>query len=108
MQTDVITFLTHQHNEVDGLFGQLEKLEGSTSNEVQRLAKQVVISLVKHSVAEEIHLYPAVREYVPDGNEIADHEIREHDEAEQIMKRLESSGKPAVRPWRRRQLTDPS
>ena len=92
--SDVITFLTHQHNEVEDLFTQLEKMEEGTSDEARRLAEQVVISLVKHSVAEEIYLYPAVRENVPGGNEIADHEVYEHDEAEQIMKRLESL-KPA-------------
>jgi hemerythrin superfamily protein len=75
---------------VDALFARLEKLEGSISDEAQRLAEQVVIFLVKHSVAEEIYLYPAVREHVPGGNEIADHEVHEHDEVEQIMKRLES------------------
>jgi hemerythrin superfamily protein len=90
----VITFLTHQHNEVEDLFAQLERMEGSTSDEAQRLAEEVVISLVKHSVAEEIYLYPAVRKHVPDGDDIADHEVHEHDEAEQIMKRLESL-KPA-------------
>jgi hemerythrin superfamily protein len=93
-QTDVITFLTQQHREVDALFAQLERMEGSTSDEAQRLAEQVVIFLVKHSVAEEIYLYPAVREHVPNGDEIADHEVHEHDEAEQTMKRLESL-KPA-------------
>jgi hemerythrin superfamily protein len=93
-QTDVITFLTRQHNEVNALFTQLEKMEGSTSDEAQRLAEQVVIALVKHSAAEEIYLYPATRKHVPDGDEIADHELHEHDEAEQIMKRLESL-KPA-------------
>ena len=35
--------------------------------------------------------YPAVREVVPDGDEIADHEIEEHAEAERTMKRLESA-----------------
>lgn len=89
-QTDVITFLVHQHREVDALFIQLEKVEGDTSDEAQRFAEQVVISLVKHSVAEEMYLYPAVREHLPDGDEIADHEVHEHDEAEQTMKRLES------------------
>jgi hemerythrin superfamily protein len=83
-------FLTHQHREVEALFAQLKSMEGSTSEEVQRLAEQVVISLVKHSVAEEISLYPAVREHIPHGDEIADHEVQEHDEAEQTMKRLES------------------
>jgi len=90
IQTDVTTFLTHQHREVETLFVHLKTMEGSTSDEVQRLAEQVVISLVKHSVAEEIHLYPAVREHVPNGDQIADHELHEHDEAEQTMKRLES------------------
>ncbi len=89
-QTDVITFLTHQHREVDALFTQLERMAGSTSDKAQRLAEQVVISLVKHSVAEEIYLYPAVREHVPGGDEIADHEVEEHDEAERTMERLES------------------
>lgn len=93
-QTDVITFLTHQHREVNALFTQLERMEGSTSDETRRLAEQVVIALVKHSVGEEIYLYPAVREHVPGGDEIADHAVEEHDEAEQTMKRLESL-KPA-------------
>lgn len=93
-QTDVVTFLTHQHREVDALFEQLEKLAGSVSDEAESIAEQVVISLVKHSVAEEIYLYPAVREHVPGGDEIADHEVEEHEEAERTMKRLESL-KPA-------------
>ncbi|MGH4010984.1 MAG: hemerythrin domain-containing protein [Pseudonocardiaceae bacterium] len=88
------TFLINQHREVDALFVQLERMEGATTDEAQRLAEQVVIFLVKHSVAEEIYLYPAVREHVPGGDEIADHEVEEHDQAEQTMKRLESL-KPA-------------
>jgi hemerythrin superfamily protein len=86
----VITYLINQHNEVDGVFAQLEKLDGTTDEEVQRLAEQVVMSLVKHSVAEEIYLYPTVRKVVPGGDDIADHELREHEEAEQTMKRLEA------------------
>jgi len=93
-QTDVITFLTHQHHEVDALFTKLEKMDGSTSDEARRLAEQAVIFLVKHSVAEEIYLYPAIREHVPGGDEIADHAVEEHNEAERSMKRLESL-KPA-------------
>lgn len=90
----MITFLTHQHREVNVLFTQLEKMEGSTSDDARSLAEQVVIALVKHSVAEEIYLYPAVREHVPGGDAIADHAVGEHDEAEQTMVRLEAL-KPA-------------
>lgn len=88
--TDVTTFLTVQHREVDDIFAQLEEMDGATTEKVERLARQVVTDLVKHSVAEEIYLYPAVRETVPGGDEIADHEISEHEKAERTMKRLEA------------------
>lgn len=50
--TDVITFLTEQHREVADVFAQLEDMDGATDEKPQRLAEQVVTSLVKHSVAE--------------------------------------------------------
>ena len=86
----MITFLIEQHNEVNAMFTQLEGMDGATDDEVQRLAEQVVMSLVKHSVAEEIYLYPTVREALPNGDEIADHELAEHDKAERTMKQLEA------------------
>lgn len=88
--TDVITFLTEQHREVADVFAQLEDMDGATDEKPQRLAEQVVTSLVKHSVAEEIYLYPAVRKALPDGDDLADHELGEHAEAEQTMKQLEA------------------
>lgn len=88
-ETDLITFLTAQHREVDQMFTQLEHMTGATDEQAQRLAEQVVILLVKHSVAEEIYLYPAAREHVPGGDEIVDHELAEHQQAEQTMHRLE-------------------
>jgi hemerythrin-like domain-containing protein len=86
---DVIVFLTEQHREVEDVFAQLQDMDGATDEKVQRLTEQVITSLVKHSVAEEIHLYPAVRKALPDGDDLADHELHEHDEAEQTMKKLE-------------------
>jgi hemerythrin superfamily protein len=68
-QTELITFLTGQHREVEEMFKQLEKMDGTTGEDAQQLAEQVVILLVKHSVAEEIYLYPAAREHVPGGDE---------------------------------------
>lgn len=48
-----------------------------------------MIELVRHSVAEEAYLYPAVREFLPDGDTVADKEIEDHAEAERTMKALE-------------------
>jgi hemerythrin superfamily protein len=45
---------------------------------------------VRHAVAEEMYVYPAVRRHVPDGDAIADKEISDHSEIEQALKDLEN------------------
>ncbi|MEO7262634.1 MAG: hypothetical protein ABI047_15465 [Jatrophihabitantaceae bacterium] len=47
----------------------------------------MVIELVRHSVAEEVAVYPKVKEKVSEAE--AEHAKQEHAEAEAIMKRLE-------------------
>lgn len=85
---DVIDELTTDHREVEELFGRIEALPpGHEDRKVY--ADQATIELVRHSVAEEEHLYPAVREHLADGDAIADREIDDHSRAEQIMKDLE-------------------
>jgi hemerythrin superfamily protein len=85
---DVITVLTTDHREVEQMFAQLEQL-GPGAPERQQLTEQVITELVRHSVAEEAYLYPATRRFVPGGDQIADHELAEHAEAEKTMKELE-------------------
>jgi hemerythrin superfamily protein len=90
-QRDVIEILTHDHREVEQMFGQLEMLRGATDetslSRRKDLADQVTIELVRHSVAEEAEVYPRVREKV--SADEADHAKEEHAEAEETMKRLE-------------------
>ncbi|MEV4115275.1 hemerythrin domain-containing protein [Nonomuraea sp. NPDC049695] len=88
-QEDVIEVLVTDHREVEQLFGELEQMVGSIGEQAKTLAEKVVIELVRHSIAEEQYLYPAVREHVPGGDKLADQEISEHAEAERTMKRLE-------------------
>ncbi|WP_200301723.1 hemerythrin domain-containing protein [Streptomyces adelaidensis] len=86
---DVIAELTTDHREVEELFGRIEALApGDRQREVY--AEQAVIELVRHSVAEEEYLYPAVREFLSDGDSVADKEIEDHAEAERTMKELEA------------------
>jgi len=83
----VIEVLVQDHREVDQLF---EQARAAASGEMRReLADQIIAELVRHSVAEEQFLYPAVREHLSDGDERADHEISEHQEAEELMKEIE-------------------
>ncbi|MFJ5531876.1 hemerythrin domain-containing protein [Streptomyces sp. NPDC093261] len=86
---NVIDELVTDHREVEELFGRIEALSpGDKDRKVY--ADQATMELVRHSVAEEAYLYPAVREYVADGDAIADKEIEDHSKAERIMKDLES------------------
>ncbi|MFI6208008.1 hemerythrin domain-containing protein [Streptomyces sp. NPDC051041] len=88
---NVIDELVTDHREVEELFGRIEALApGHTDRKMY--ADQVTMELIRHSVAEEEYLYPAVREHVPDGDAVADKELEDHARAEQIMKDLEGCG----------------
>ncbi|NEB03691.1 hemerythrin domain-containing protein [Streptomyces sp. SID13726] len=85
---NVIDELVTDHREVEELFGRIEALP-SGEKDRKLFADQATIELVRHSVAEEEYLYPAVREYLVNGNTMADREIEDHSTAERLMKDLE-------------------
>ncbi|MEV7617434.1 hemerythrin domain-containing protein [Streptomyces sp. NPDC089799] len=84
---DVIRELTADHDEVKDFFEELRA--ATTPDERRAAADKLTIELVRHSVAEEQYLYPAVREHLDGGDTIADKEIADHAAAEEMMKRLE-------------------
>ena len=90
-QRDVIEILEHDHREVEQMFVELESLKGATTEEAiarrKDLAEQVTIELVRHSVAEEVLVYPKVERQV--SAEEAEHAREEHAEAEETLQRLE-------------------
>ena len=85
---DVVAELTTDHREVEELFGRIESLPPGDEQR-KTYADQATIELVRHSVAEEAYLYPAVRGFLPDGDRVADKEIEDHARAERTMKELE-------------------
>ncbi|MBO8197223.1 hemerythrin domain-containing protein [Streptomyces smyrnaeus] len=92
----VIEELTTDHREVEELFAKIEALPPGDEKR-KKYAEQATIELVRHSIAEEEYLYPAVRAHVPDGDELADKELEDHKGAERLMKDLEglNAGDPA-------------
>ena len=90
-QRDVIEVLEHDHREVEEMFAELETLRGASTEEARQrrkdLTDQVTIELVRHSVAEEVLVYPQVDKKI--GKDEADHARKEHAEAEETLKRLE-------------------
>ncbi|RNL87623.1 hemerythrin domain-containing protein [Halostreptopolyspora alba] len=86
---DVITVLSQDHREVEQLFSRLQEDSAPTGEERRQLTDETIIALVQHMVAEEMYVFPATRELVPDGDAIADKELEDHAEVERLMKRIE-------------------
>jgi hemerythrin superfamily protein len=93
-ERDVVDILTADHREVTDLL--VEALSGGDSDRRRDLADMVITELVRHSVAEEMHVYPVMREHLPNGEQAVEHDIEEHKEIESTLKRLE--GVPADSP----------
>ncbi|ROR46980.1 hemerythrin domain-containing protein [Kitasatospora cineracea] len=87
---NVIEELTTDHREVEEMFGRIKATTGG-GQELRDLIDEVTIELVRHSVAEEQYLYPAVREHVPGGGPLADKELQDHERVEEILKELEGA-----------------
>jgi hemerythrin superfamily protein len=85
---DVVDVLTTDHHEVTALIGEIW---ATPDPEVRRdLADTVISELVRHSVAEEMYVYPAMRTHLPDGDAAVEHDTAEHKELEATMKELEA------------------
>jgi hemerythrin superfamily protein len=87
---DVVDELTGDHRQVLDLLGAIS----ATIDPAERrdLADVAIAEVVRHSVAEEMYVYPAMRDHLPDGPHMVDHDTKEHAELEGIMKRLEDVG----------------
>ena len=87
LEQDVVDVLTTDHHEVLDL---LQQIKATTNAEERRdLADTVISELVRHSVAEEMYVYPVMRKHLPDGDEAVEHDVKEHKELEKTMKKLE-------------------
>ena len=84
---DVVDILTEDHREMLELLAQIE----STPDAERRrdLADTVIAEVMRHAVAEEMYVYPAVEKHMPGGAEEVEHDKREHDEIVQLMKKVE-------------------
>ncbi|MHA6801519.1 hemerythrin domain-containing protein [Bounagaea algeriensis] len=85
-EENLISVLVADHRDVERT---LQEFESSNSSEQQRhLVEQLIVEIVRHSVAEEQYVYPAAREKLPDGDEVADRKIESRSEDEELMNRL--------------------
>ena len=84
---DVVDILTADHREMIEL---LEEIEQTADPEDRRsLADAVIAEVVRHSIAEELFVYPVYEREVPNGKDEVEHDKEEHQELEEVMKELE-------------------
>lgn len=89
--SDVIEILEEDHREIEEMFQQLEALSGQSSDDAvakrKELVQQVTMELARHSVAEEVIVYPPVASKISEDE--AEHAKKEHAEAEEHLAALE-------------------
>lgn len=90
MAADAITLLTEDHRRVDELFD--EYRQASDPDTKERLVRTLVSELSIHAAIEEQFLYPVVREVLPDGDELADESLDEHQQVKDVLAALERLG----------------
>jgi hemerythrin superfamily protein len=88
-QWNLIEVLTQDHRDVEDMFVHVVGL--SVRDDWQRcyVLSKIITELVRHSIAEEQHLYPAVRAYVPRGDLVAEEKLAGHATTDRIIKRLD-------------------
>lgn len=84
---DVIEVLEQDHREIEEIFQQLESLDGDSPDRRKELVQQVTLELARHSVAEEVIVYPPVASKISEDE--AEHAKTEHAEAEEHLAALE-------------------
>lgn len=86
-QIDGLTLILNDHRIVEMLF---DAYAQTTDQDMKvRLVAQMIEELSVHAVAEEQELYPVMRRHLPDGDELVEHALSEHDEAKEVLAELE-------------------
>ena len=83
---DVVDVLTTDHHEVLAMIGQIPTADATGRRD---MADTVIAELMRHSVAEEMYVYPVMRKRFSDGDSQVEHDVEEHQELEEVMKELE-------------------
>jgi len=84
---DVTEIILEEHRLVDAL-GDKYKTE-TNQKEKQGIAHNIIKLLSIHAVCEEAALYPWMRKNLPNGNQLVEHAIKEHQEIKEDLYKLD-------------------
>ena len=92
---DAFEVLAHDHAEVKQMLTQLELgavrqgvADAEQLTQRKKLAEQLIIEESRHEAVEEMYFWPAVREHLPTGDELADTAIGQEDEGKEVLDKL--------------------
>lgn len=85
---DVLDLLVAEHREVEELLRRVRHAGDAPTR--RALADILIVHLVRHSLAEEVYVYPVLRDHLVHGAESVEHDRDEHDELEYLLRDLES------------------
>jgi hemerythrin superfamily protein len=93
---NVFEVLSKDHEQVKQVLTEFEAgptaAAGATENELalrKKMAEELIIEESKHEAAEEMYFWPAVREQIPDGDQLADKAIGQEQEAKEVLTKLD-------------------
>ena len=74
--TGIIDTIKADHREIESYYNQI--LQASNADEQTRYQNQFTWELARHSIAEELVVYPAMERYITGGDKMADKDRQEH------------------------------
>jgi hemerythrin superfamily protein len=94
----VFEVLRSDHEEVKQMLSELESgptaATGASPGQLalrKKMAETLVIEESKHEAAEEMYVWPTVRERLPDGSQLADRAISQEQEGKEVLARLDKA-----------------
>ena len=95
----VFEVLSRDHEEVKQMLSDFEKgptaADGASPDQLalrKKRAETLVIEESKHEAVEEMYFWPAVRDRLPDGGQLADEATGQEQQAKQVLDRLDRTG----------------
>jgi hemerythrin-like domain-containing protein len=96
--TDVFDVLGRDHEEVKQMLSKLEEgptaATGADEDQLQsrqKLVEQLIIEESRHEAVEQMFVWPAVREKVPGGDQLADRALAQEQGSEETLSKLDKS-----------------
>ncbi|MDO0976610.1 hemerythrin domain-containing protein [Mycolicibacterium frederiksbergense] len=96
---DALTFLRQDHKSVLGMLEVLDGApegDGAVASGLRTMVTNLVIAESQHEAIEEQFFWPAVRDALEEGDELADKAVEQEQTGKQLLQQLEDSepGKP--------------